>query len=283
MLCVYKMISIMSMNKMQFNFLILTAEGRFKTMTNMLLDNDYKRELARSGLFYHNNILRCIGCFIVVKKINSKIIKRHTFSETCITSTDLLLHNEAARKKSFVSFSMSRKKFKSKLVVDMLVRRGFYSFGKLNFIRCAKCHVVFKYINMDHAQQQHKTDCFFLNSADDNYLNGNYCCDDDVYDNDSKSILSSDLPPPKSLAIASAPYLPTSLSPSLTRAGGSASPIMAPESATASECKICFDKEKSVCFLPCRHLVACEQCSRKCKKCCVCNLKIETRILTLPQ
>ncbi|UZE89754.1 IAP-2 [Parapoynx stagnalis nucleopolyhedrovirus] len=232
------------------NAKIITATGRFETMTNMVLERDYKQCLAKEGLFYYNNMIRCIGCYITLKKLNQKHLKRHTFSDNCITTTNLLKNNETLRKKSFSAFKSSRRHFKKILVVDMLARRGFYSFGKRNYIRCSQCLVTFKYLSMENAQQQHCHDCDFLYATDDCEKLSN------------QQILHSDLSPPNTYLKPSAPELPSS---------------------DTLECKICFDAERVVCFMPCKHLVACETCSRRCKKCCVCNEKIEHRIVTIPQ
>lgn len=91
------------MNLRQFNFLILSTDGRFRTMANMSLDNEYKFELAKTGLFSHNNLIKCIGCRTILDKINAKQIKRHTYSDYCISSTNALMFNESMRK-SFTSF-----------------------------------------------------------------------------------------------------------------------------------------------------------------------------------
>lgn len=251
------------MDLKQFNFLILFTDGRFQTMSNMTLDNDLKLELAKTGLFFHNNIIKCIGCYITMDKIDIKRVKRHTYSDNCISSTNLLMINEVMRKKSFVSFKACRCQFKSQRIVDMLARRGFYSFGKTTYLRCSGCHVVFKYKTVDHAQQQHKKNCIFINAVDDNLIFINKKVENN-YEDVKKQILLADLPPPRIDVMPSAPDC-------------------ADLSQQISECKICFNNEKSVCFMPCRHLVACTQCSRLCKKCCVCNAKIMQRIETLPQ
>ncbi|ABL76006.1 inhibitor of apoptosis-2 [Maruca vitrata nucleopolyhedrovirus] len=246
------------MNLMQFNFLILSTEGRFKTMANMSLDNDHKFELAKTGLFSHNNLIKCIGCRTVFKKINSKQIKRHTYSNYCISSTNALMLNELMRKKSFASFKSCRRQFVSQsVVVEMLARRGFYYFGKAGHLRCSGCHVIFNYKNVDDAQRRHKQNCKFLNVIED------YCVIEQ-FDKFEEKILATDLIPPRQNVEPSAP---------------AAEPL----NQQVSECKICFDREKSVCFMPCRHLAVCAECSRRCKRCCVCNAKIMQRIETLPQ
>jgi hypothetical protein len=244
----------------RINAMIITTEGRLKTMNNMVLENDYKRVLAKEGIFYYNNMLRCIGCYTVLKKVNTKHLKRHTFSDNCITSTSVLMNNEVLRKKSFTQFKTARRHFKKILVVAMLARRGFYSFGKSNYIRCSYCLVSFKYVSVESAQQQHTVECVFVNAIDEQKEDN---ASDDEYPINEKQIFQANFPPPESFSklIPSAPVL----------------------SDNYVECKICFDKERSVCFMPCRHLYTCKECSRRCKKCCICNAKIDKYISTITQ
>lgn len=45
-------------------------------------------------------------------------------------------------------------------------------------------------------------------------------------------------------------------------------------------CRICIDKEGDILFLPCRHMVTCEVCSRKLKKCPICRANIISSVKT---
>ncbi|KAL0120677.1 hypothetical protein PUN28_008388 [Cardiocondyla obscurior] len=40
-------------------------------------------------------------------------------------------------------------------------------------------------------------------------------------------------------------------------------------------CKICFSREVRIVFMPCRHLLACAECTKNMKICCVCRKPIE--------
>ncbi|ABI13853.1 inhibitor of apoptosis protein 2 [Anticarsia gemmatalis multiple nucleopolyhedrovirus] len=241
------------MDLKKFNFLILSTHGRVKTMTPLLLDNVQKMDLAKTGFFFHNNMLKCIGCRTTMDKIDTKRVKRHTYSDYCISATNALLANESLRKQSFCSFKWARRQFASQpRVIDMLSRRGFYCFGKR--LRCAGCKAVVAYESVDAAQRGHDAVCAFRHVVDVNL------------DESTFKVLQADLSPPRLERVE----------PSAPQADSSSSSIV-------SECKVCFSNEKSVCFLPCRHLAVCATCSPRCKKCCVCNGKITSRIETLPQ
>ncbi|AAK85627.1 iap-2 [Epiphyas postvittana nucleopolyhedrovirus] len=239
------------MDLQKFNFLLLSTQGRVKTMAPMLLDDMQKLDLAKTGLFFHNNLLKCIGCNTIMNKIHLKSTKRHTYSDVCISATNALLVNETLRKQSFSSFKWARRQFKShNKLIDMLSRRGFYCFGKKARLRCVGCKVVIVYKSVDDAQKHHQATCAFRHVVD---VNLNDCFME-------KTIMATDLPPPR--IEPSAPQM---------------------DNTSILECKVCFTNEKTVCFLPCRHLVVCAACSLRCKRCCVCNQKITSRIETLPQ
>ncbi|ESO93081.1 hypothetical protein LOTGIDRAFT_119885 [Lottia gigantea] len=43
-------------------------------------------------------------------------------------------------------------------------------------------------------------------------------------------------------------------------------------------CKICMDNEVQVTFIPCRHLVTCEECSNLVTECPICRKHIRERM-----
>ena len=47
-------------------------------------------------------------------------------------------------------------------------------------------------------------------------------------------------------------------------------------------CKVCLDKSRSRTFLPCRHFVACEDCTNKIRNCPICRRKIIALVKTYP-
>ena len=45
-------------------------------------------------------------------------------------------------------------------------------------------------------------------------------------------------------------------------------------------CKICMDKYVSITFLPCGHLVCCEDCAKNMRKCPICRKRIKGQVRT---
>ena len=45
-------------------------------------------------------------------------------------------------------------------------------------------------------------------------------------------------------------------------------------------CKMCNKAEADTVFMPCGHIVTCEDCSSLMKKCLICKTEIETSIIT---
>lgn len=52
------------------------------------------------------------------------------------------------------------------------------------------------------------------------------------------------------------------------------------ESTTTTVCKICFDGQIAVAFLPCGHLCACAQCASAVRHCPVCRIDIQQKVRT---
>nr|AYU75247.1 apoptosis inhibitor [Spodoptera littoralis nucleopolyhedrovirus] len=42
----------------------------------------------------------------------------------------------------------------------------------------------------------------------------------------------------------------------------------------AALCKVCFERNRTVCFEPCHHVTVCEKCADKIDICCVCRADI---------
>lgn len=45
------------------------------------------------------------------------------------------------------------------------------------------------------------------------------------------------------------------------------------------DCLICSENKRDTLLKPCNHIVACNQCSSRCKKCLICKLDIQERVL----
>lgn len=205
---------------MQFNFLILSTDGRFRTMANMSLDNEYKFELAKTGLFSHNNLIKCIGCRTILDKINAKQIKRHTYSDYCISSTNALMFNESMRKNHLRVLKISAS--------VCITIRGRWHVGSSRFLlfwqsrsfTLFRMPYSFKYKSVDDAQRRHKQNCKFVNAIEDYSVNEHFS----KLDVAEKEILAADLSPPQ-----------LSVKPS--------APPAEPLTQHVSECKVCFDRE----------------------------------------
>lgn len=46
----------------------------------------------------------------------------------------------------------------------------------------------------------------------------------------------------------------------------------------SDECAICSDNKREILLKPCNHMIACESCSSRCKKCLICKETIKERI-----
>eukprot|EP01083_Nonionella_stella_P083685 231452_1 len=47
----------------------------------------------------------------------------------------------------------------------------------------------------------------------------------------------------------------------------------------ATECVVCYEPERNILFMPCKHCVVCEACSTEIKECPICCTKIKSKIL----
>ncbi|KAK7107413.1 E3 ubiquitin-protein ligase XIAP-like [Littorina saxatilis] len=76
----------------------------------------------------------------------------------------------------------------------------------------------------------------------------------------------------------------TSLPSSSDTETGEASELVAENSEMRQQrmCKICLDKESSIVFLPCGHLVSCPECSPALKHCPMCRQRVKGRVRAFP-
>lgn len=235
--------------------LFKNVRDRLATFENMSLDNEYVLDLVQTGI-YRDALCnyRCAYCSLYMKKLDARQLKYHKFS-TCEMATFRLLNNETLRKQSFTKFKTARVYFRDKL--KELANNGFYYYGVKFEIRCSSCLLTIVKLNKqdDICQIHHKyspTCKFNAPSApawepDDNYSSNHLypklpLCDDATvnYSDEPKQTITS-----------------------------------AHDDVT---CKICFEREREVCFLPCRHVSTCWECANKCKVCCICREKIKNKL-----
>ncbi|ABI35737.1 Iap-2 [Ectropis obliqua nucleopolyhedrovirus] len=50
------------------------------------------------------------------------------------------------------------------------------------------------------------------------------------------------------------------------------------DSTSDNTCKICLERERQICFLPCGHVATCEKCAKRCNKCCMCRKVIVNKL-----
>ncbi|ACI47459.1 IAP-2 [Spodoptera litura nucleopolyhedrovirus II] len=243
---------------------------RLETFENSCLSREYINDLVAVGI-YRDALCnyKCAYCPLYLKKLDARRLKYHAFS-TCPMATERLYKSEALRKQSFRKFKASRAHYQDNL--ETLAKNGFYYYGKKLEIRCSSCKLVIVKLNagddvhLIHAQ--HSPNCHFTAAApsapnwddvednDRDYahiypdlsaLNNNNDTNNDIIADGDISIFSDD----KVTNITSD------------------DDIM---------CKICFERERDTCFLPCRHVSTCSECAKRCKVCCICREKIKNKL-----
>ncbi|AAZ38261.1 IAP-2 [Agrotis segetum nucleopolyhedrovirus A] len=230
--------------------------ARLATYENSCLTQDYIRNLANTGIYRDsNNGYKCAFCPLYLKKLDAHQLKYHTFS-TCPVATRRLFANETLRKESFKKFKTARVHYKSQY--EELAKNGFYYYGTKVEIRCSDCHIVIvKLHREDNVEQIHRLwspECYFNSPSAPP--------PDDDFDEDNANAGES---------IGLYPQLPLHEDDTIVNFGASS------PAATADDimCKICFERERDTCFLPCRHVSTCSDCAKRCKVCCICREKIK--------
>ncbi|ACI28802.1 agip101 [Agrotis ipsilon multiple nucleopolyhedrovirus] len=245
------------------------ARARLATYENSCLTRDYIRDLAASGI-YRDSLdgYKCAFCSFYLKKLNARHLKYHKFS-MCPMATRRLLENEALRKESFRKFKTSRIHYRDEY--EQLAKNGFYYYGKKVEIRCSSCHIIIVKLNRhDNAQHIHRRwspECEFnvpsapkWEDLDD---------DDDGSGGDNVNLLYPKLPESDDTIVNFGPSTSTTTMTTTTAAPTTRDDIM---------CKICFERERDTCFMPCRHVSTCSECAKRCKVCCICREKITNRL-----
>ncbi|AIZ48648.1 iap-2 [Agrotis segetum nucleopolyhedrovirus B] len=243
------------------------ARARLATYESSCLTRDYVRDLAASGI-YRDPLdgYKCAFCSLYLKKLNARHIKYHTFS-TCPMATRRLFENEALRKESFRKFKTSRIHYRDEY--EQLAKNGFYYYGKKVEIRCSSCHIVIvklnKHDNAQHIHRRWSPECKFNMPSAPKWED----FDDDDGDNGGHNadvhFLYPKLPENDDTMVNFGPSTSTTTTTSISPRDD----IM---------CKICFERERDTCFIPCRHVSTCSECAKRCKVCCICRQKITDRL-----
>nr|AWJ76693.1 iap-2 [Lymantria dispar multiple nucleopolyhedrovirus] len=216
----------------------LAPPARLKSMNAVSLTHDEKAELARAGLFYTGDKRRyeCAYCTFFMKKMDARAVKYHAFS-ACPKSLERLRGDERRRAASFRAFKAGCGKYGSD--ANALAACGFFYNGRCREAQCSRCGMV----------------VVKLQRGDDlNYIHG-------VYSPRCAFVVKPTAPSAPPAAPSAPPDDDDALRP--------------PEVYEDDiNCKICFERPRNVCFLPCRHVCACAACARRCAACCICRQTI---------
>jgi Inhibitor of Apoptosis domain/Zinc finger, C3HC4 type (RING finger) len=230
-------------------FNISTRLQSFSKTSLSLLE---RKLLAKSGFINNINYYKCVYCDFILKKINTKDLKRHDYSLCPLVQREML-QNINFREKSFDSFRKSRIYFAS--TKKELALNGFYYFGRDVQIVCCYCNLfIVKLSKKDCAERIHRKwspQCYFNRASAP------------VYDESNDVVLLNDV------SSESQTSFPQNLYPVLT-----ATTNVQDE----DTCKICFEQKRQICFFPCKHVCVCDSCSMKCKNCCICRERITGKL-----
>ncbi|AHH82643.1 IAP-2 [Buzura suppressaria nucleopolyhedrovirus] len=285
--------------------------NRFATFNNSinLMDSE-KRQFAKHGFYFDRTGYRCAYCATTLSKFNNKSFKYHTFS-ICKRSVQLLRENESLRRDSFKNFKQARKKFKG--VADRLAANGFYYYGARNEIKCCECElVIIKFSQFDTlyiVHKQYSPFCSFTFGTDNltthdrspfaqpsappiELITPKSFSEHSDLSNESKIITYKQAESPElntpnaheSNDVNNLKLYPVLATTNVShyfersnalRPANDAKPL----SDENKMCVVCFEKERTICFLPCGHVCVCELCADKCKKkCCLCRELIKNKI-----
>ncbi|QEI03539.1 IAP-2 [Spodoptera cosmioides nucleopolyhedrovirus] len=252
---------------------------RLETFENSCLTREYINDLVAVGI-YRDALCnyKCAYCPLYLKKLDARRLKYHAFS-TCPMATERLFKNEALRKQSFLKFKTSRVYYRDNHQV--LAKNGFYYYGKKFEIRCSSCKFVIVKLKADdedvrliHAH--YSPNCHFNAPSAPNL--------DDIDDDDDTSVMENNqyahIYPDLEVEVENnnllhkndnddIPIFSDDKVTNITSANNIDDDIM---------CKICFERERDTCFLPCRHVSTCSECAKRCKVCCICREKIKNKL-----
>ncbi|AAR28844.1 iap2 [Leucania separata nucleopolyhedrovirus] len=236
---------------------------RFETLNEIIKNADYRvlMRMARMGLHYDpfRQLIRCVRCDFTSRPIVEHMYN-HDYSN-CVGVLRIMANSANARFDSFRTWQHPNVSFRR------IAESGFYYLGLNDTVCCPSCGL-------------YLTNWF--NRGDDPFR-------EHARWSSSCPLLESLSRQKTVVALASAPPLldePVRSHPNaLTRpnANGSspAHVLDANGSSSADDemlCKVCFERERNVCFVPCRHVCVCEDCAKRCQKCYVCRQKVTSLI-----
>jgi len=241
----------------------LCFETRFVSMNGIVNNNDYRvlMRMARMGLYYVSNLIRiqCVYCDFTCRPFMESMYN-HEYS-TCKGVFRVMTNSINARLDSFRNWPYPDVPF------VRLAESGFFYFGINNTVCCPCCKLSF-------------TNWF--NRGDDPFRE---------HARWSKSCLLVEALKEKPIvAVASAPVLDEPVHPTVpidhrkvaTETNRSTQAMNPTDRSLQDDtdlmCKVCFERERNVCFVPCRHVSVCENCAQRCQSCCVCRQKISSLI-----
>lgn len=262
---------------------------------SQLTDKDHSH-LAKTGVYYNveKQAFMCAFCPFITSHISHKKFTLHLFS-LCPNSLKLLQGSVDLRLQSFNS---SIKHSHSTHIVRELVTNGFYLNHNDNKIYCCLCKIVLLKLNKKDSirllHQVYSPKCKFCKDQDHVVELSNVW-------RDRKDVAAKPTRQPSNY-LPSAPELEKihddsddhnqkRLYPSLVDSVKSTYNEDIKVQFDAQNrlndvvvdnddalCKICFERRKNICFMPCRHVSTCFMCAQKCRRCCICRAPVQQKI-----
>ncbi|ABY65789.1 inhibitor of apoptosis protein 2 [Orgyia leucostigma nucleopolyhedrovirus] len=299
---------------MPFNY--KNAQTRFDSFSRLgaLLMSDEKRNLAHHGMYYDGatKTYRCAYCPAAMGKCCARAIKYHKFSAACPRSAELLRVNRALRRFSFSVFKAARVRYEKRR--DELADNGFHFDATRLKVKCSGCGMIIEQLckddNVRAVHQLYSPRCVFVygDSACASRLDQTHnLCEDEkpfacatrqtpsapvLSDEDVEQSTRNLTSTMQSLQIVDRaeslyPKLNCKKTEQVVEGVNSndevnessktptVSVVASPEDRM---CKICFERERQICFAPCGHLSTCERCAQRCVRCCMCRKPVKDKI-----
>ncbi|AKN80645.1 Inhibitor of apoptosis 2 [Perigonia lusca single nucleopolyhedrovirus] len=226
-----------------------SSSTKHRTKYNEILTKTQLTNLAKEhGLYVDTaqSAYKCADCSLIMfNKLNRKL-KYHKYS-SCPHSLRRLRSNEHDRLQSFYCFKNAFKHAVCKSFnINDLASAGFYFNGSRNEIVCSYCDmVIVKLLKHEHLDELHS-----------------------VYS-------------PKCIFVVTKTNKPSA--PTIENGNGNDTSIYPSVSSVLVNtdekmCKICFENERNICFLPCRHVAVCKICAERCQACCMCRQLVKHKI-----